>query len=303
MRHLDFRIFHRVVSLEHIHELLVLDVHRSVLRDDDDIVHRVGEHHVARAAAAQDALRIREHGPHAHRAGHLVDDPAHGLNLTAFAVQGTVGQLQLHCRQLLQLLLQRAARLGHGQQLLFGHGEINKHLADLRHSGQGLCHRRTYQGTDTVGERADDTVRRTGHRAEAQVLPGGRESSLGLCQCGLGRQRVVDGRLVLEVTDDFLLVQHLLVGLGLAHRLQAGLCRLHAGRRLVERGLVLGGVNLEQRLSLADRRSLVHTQLHDETRHLRTDLNVLRTLDGGRILLRLLARRHRHRLHSVLVIT
>ena len=98
-------------------------------------------------------------------------------------------------------------------------------------------------------------------------------------------------------------MQHLLVLFCLGYSTKTSLSRLNSRRSLVERSFILCRVYLKKSLSFTYGSTFVYTKLHDEARYLRTDFNILLTLNSSWILLCLRAGCYTYRFYSELVIT
>ena len=288
--HLNLGVHHLVVLAQGVDKLLVLHLRHARLGDDDGRIVVVGNDDGTGAAALQQLLGVGEHGNQLHRTRSLVDDAAHLRHLTLVAVDGAVGQLQLHGRQLRQTV----ATLRHRQGVFLGHREVDFHRRVVRHRGQHVLG--THQGTHLEGQRAHNAGGRTLHKAEAQLLLGRSQGGLSLGQAGLGLLILVRGRLQLEVANHLVLKQFLRVLIAQLGGIAGGLRRIDRGLGLAHLSLIGGVVNLEQHLSGTDGLTFLHVDAGNESANLRTNLDVLHTLDRGGIggLRRSAARTHRY---------
>ena len=161
-------------------------------------------------------LGVGEIGAHRHATRGGVDHTAHGGHASRMVVDGSVGQLELHGRIVLNGCVQTTGGLGHVEQFLLGHGEVDLHGADVRHGGQWLLTAGAHEGTHTVRQVADHTAGRTGHVAVAKVFLGRHVAGLGLCEGCCSGGHVVLGRLELVRTDHVVLEELLVVVIGQA---------------------------------------------------------------------------------------
>ena len=83
-------------------------------------------------------------------------------------IDGTVGQLQLYGRELIDGGISAACNLGQLKQVFLGHRVINLHCVDIRDGGQRLRTLSTYQSTNLIGNHAYYTTGGALYVAETQ---------------------------------------------------------------------------------------------------------------------------------------
>ena len=156
-------------------------------------------------------LRVGEVGTHRHCTGCRVDNTAHGCHLARVLVDRAVGELQLHCRIVLNGSVYATLCLAHLQEVFLGHREVDLHCRVVRHGCEGLLRRCAYEGTYAVRQVAYNAVSRRGHEAEVEVLLSRYVCCLCLSELGCCALHGVLCRLQLVRTDNVVLEEFLRV--------------------------------------------------------------------------------------------
>ena len=212
--------------------------------------------------------------------GVRVDDAADGFHAAGIGQERAVVQHELHFRHFRDGFFQRAVLADEAQHVILGHGEVDIHLAVVRHGGQRLRDGAAYQCSLSVGKLAHHAVRRALHHGVRQVVGRVHHLCFHLCHGGFGAQQVVLGRLQVEVRHHLLVEQALgafqrQVGCGFC-----GFCCFEVGLGRVEGGLIRHLVDDEQRLSLRHAVAFLDAQLLERAAHLRIDVHVLAAFDA-----------------------
>jgi len=276
-------MFQRIIRLEYINKFFVLNFLCGRLRNQNNIFHSIRENYISHTATAQHRLLIGENSTHTYRTGRLINNTTDSINSTLFRIYCSISQLQFHGRHFFQLVFQCTACLSHGKQLFFSHRKIDIHITDFAYSSKRLSHRWTYQTSYTIRECSDYAIRRTCHSTKIQILCGTCQLCLCLCQTSFSREQLIYCTLIFKITDDILIMQIFLLLFIQCQGINIRLSHLHGRTCLAFGSRILCRVYLKQSLAFANCSTLIYTQFHNKARHLRTYLDILNTLDSGRI--------------------